>query len=86
MNASLSLKQFVDKIVLFSGDSDFVPASKLARRESIDFVFDPTEAFVEESLFEHIDGLKKCNSTNPQKFKSQKSRIGEYFQIKSKRQ
>jgi len=56
--ASLSLKRFVDKIVLFSGDSDFVPAAKLARREGIDFVLDPMGAHVEESLFEHIDGLK----------------------------
>lgn len=39
--ASLSLKGFVDKIVLISGDSDFVPAAKLARREGIDFVLDP---------------------------------------------
>lgn len=56
--ASLSLKRFVDKIVLFSGDSDFVPAAKLARREGIDFVLDPMGATVEKSLFEHIDGLK----------------------------
>src|SRR5690606_22200865 len=33
--ASLALKRFVDKIVLISGDSDFVPAAKLARREGI---------------------------------------------------
>ena len=63
--ASLSLKRFVDKIVLFSGDSDFVPASKLARREGIDFVLDPMEAFVEESLFEHIDGLKSATLPIP---------------------
>lgn len=56
--ASLALKKFVDKIVLFSGDSDFVPAAKLARREGIDFVLDPMGAHVEKSLFEHIDGLK----------------------------
>lgn len=34
--ASLALKHFVDKIVLISGDSDFVPAAKLARREGVD--------------------------------------------------
>ncbi len=38
---SLALKRFVDKIVLIAGDSDFVPAAKLARREEgIDFVLD----------------------------------------------
>lgn len=56
--ASLALKKFVDQIVLFSGDSDFVPAAKLARREGIDFILDPMRANVEQQLFEHIDGLK----------------------------
>lgn len=56
--ASLALKKIVDQIVLFSGDSDFVPAAKLARREGIDFILDPMRANVEQQLFEHIDGLK----------------------------
>ncbi|MDE6485336.1 MAG: NYN domain-containing protein [Duncaniella sp.] len=56
--ASLALKKFVNQIVLFSGDSDFVPAAKLARREGIDFILDPMMANVEPQLFEHIDGLK----------------------------
>ena len=57
--ASLALKKFVDKIVLIAGDSDFVPAAKLARREGIDFVLDPMHSLhVENSLYEHIDGLR----------------------------
>jgi len=56
--ASVSLKRFVDRIVLISGDADFVPASKLARREGIDFILDPMGANVDNSLFEHIDGMK----------------------------
>ncbi len=56
--ASLSLKRFVDKIVLFSGDSDFVPAAKLARREGIDFILNPMKANVEPQLNEHIDGME----------------------------
>ncbi len=56
--ASLALKRFVDRIVLISGDSDFVPAAKLARREGIDFILDPMGAEVETALFEHIDGLE----------------------------
>lgn len=56
---SLALKHFVDKIILIAGDSDFVPAAKLARCEGIDFVLDPMHStHVENSLFEHIDGLK----------------------------
>lgn len=39
--ASISYKHQVEKIVLISGDSDFIPAAKLARREGIDFVLDP---------------------------------------------
>ncbi len=42
--ASLAFKRLVDTIVLFSGDSDFVPASKLARREGIDFILDPMQS------------------------------------------
>jgi uncharacterized LabA/DUF88 family protein len=33
--ATLSLKKLVDRIVLFSGDTDMIPAMKLARREGI---------------------------------------------------
>ncbi|MCR4965510.1 MAG: NYN domain-containing protein [Bacteroidales bacterium] len=56
--ASLSLKRFVDTIVLFSGDADFVPAAKLARREGVDFILDPMNANVDPQLFEHVDGMK----------------------------
>lgn len=58
--ASLAYKKQVDKIILISGDSDFVPASKLARREGIDFVLDPMWAPIKPELFEHIDGLMSC--------------------------
>lgn len=55
---SLALKKFVDRIVLFAGDSDFVPAAKMARCEGVDFILDPMQANVEPQLFEHIDGLR----------------------------
>lgn len=60
--ASLAYKQQVDQIILISGDSDFVPAAKLARREGIDFVLDPLGAHIKPDLFEHIDGLHSCDS------------------------
>lgn len=60
--ASLAYKKQVDQIVLISGDSDFVPAAKLARREGIDFVLDPLGAPIKPDLFEHIDGLRTCDS------------------------
>lgn len=70
--ASLSLKKFVDTIVLFSGDSDFVPAAKLARREGVDFILDPMHANVKPSLFEHIDGMKCTSPFNESKKKHNK--------------
>lgn len=60
--ASLAYKKQVDQIVLISGDSDFVPAAKLARREGIDFILDPLRAAIKPELFEHIDGLRSCFS------------------------
>lgn len=58
--ASLSYKKQVEQIVLISGDADFVPAAKLARREGIDFVLDPLGAAIKADLFEHIDGKRSC--------------------------
>lgn len=60
--ASLSYKKQVDQIVLISGDSDFVSAAKLARREGIDVVLDPLGVPIKEDLFEHIDGLRTCDN------------------------
>lgn len=56
--ASLAYKKQVQQIILISGDSDFVPAAKLARREGIDFVLDPMGSQIRDDLFEHIDGIK----------------------------
>lgn len=58
--SSIALKRLVNKIVLITGDSDFVPAAKLARREGVDVVLDPLWAHVNPELFEHIDGLKNA--------------------------
>ncbi len=67
--ATLALKKQVNQIVLISGDEDFVPASKLARREGIDFVLDPLWNPIDRNLFEHIDGL---HSTSPKPIKFDK--------------
>lgn len=56
--ASLAYKKQVDQIILVAGDSDFVPAAKLARREGIDFILDPMWAWIRDDLHEHIDGLR----------------------------
>ena len=59
---SLALKRMVKQIVLVSGEGDFVPAAKLARREGIDIVLDPMWSRIGDALHEHIDGLR---STSP---------------------
>lgn len=60
--ASLAYKKQVSQIVLIAGDSDFVPALKLARREGIDIVLDTMGMNIsnDNALFEHIDGLRSC--------------------------
>lgn len=60
--ASLAYKRQVDQIVLISGDSDFVSAAKLARREGIDFILDALHTNIKPNLFEHIDGLRTCDN------------------------
>lgn len=55
---SIALKKQAERIVLISGDSDFVPAAKFARREGIDFILDPMWQSIPSDLFEHIDGLR----------------------------
>lgn len=36
--ATLALKKLVDRVILISGDTDMIPAIKLARREGIQVV------------------------------------------------
>ncbi len=55
---TLALNRLVDVIVLVAGDSDFVPAAKLARTNGIDFVLDPMWATPSSSLREHVDGIR----------------------------
>ncbi|MBF0417809.1 MAG: NYN domain-containing protein [Magnetococcales bacterium] len=55
--ASLTLKKQADTLILVTGDSDFVPAAKLARREGVEFILDPMGQNVNDDLFEHIDDL-----------------------------
>lgn len=66
--SSMAYKKQVDQIVLISGDSDFVSAAKQARREGIDFILDPLGASIKPDLFEHIDGLRTCDSDYLKKY------------------
>lgn len=70
--ASMSIKHLVDRIILIAGDSDFVPAAKMARREGIDFILDPMWAPIRPDLFEHIDGLRTYAPRTPGTEKTQR--------------
>ncbi len=63
--ASMVFKGQVDQIILVSGDSDFVPAAKMARREGIDFILDPMWSSIHPQLTEHIDGLQSVFDRQP---------------------
>ncbi|MHA2789871.1 NYN domain-containing protein [Corynebacterium sp. S7] len=63
--ASLAERGTVNQIVMITGDSDFVPAAKHARREGIDFILDPLWATVTPSLSEHVDGIRQCVLNSP---------------------
>ena len=67
--ATMAYKGLVDQIILISGDSDFVSAAKLARREGIDFILDPMWADIRPNLSEHVDGIMSAGdeTKDPQK-------------------
>jgi uncharacterized LabA/DUF88 family protein len=53
--ASLSLKKQVDVLVLVTGDADFVPPMKFARREGVQFAVVTFGHNVHADLLEHAD-------------------------------
>jgi uncharacterized LabA/DUF88 family protein len=55
--STMTLKGQVDTIILVTGDSDFIPAAKVARREGVEFILDPMWQSVEADLQEHVDGI-----------------------------
>jgi uncharacterized LabA/DUF88 family protein len=57
--AWLSSKRIVDKIIIVSNDTDFVPAMKFARREGVLVYVAPTSDFPNENFLIHSDGIIK---------------------------
>ena len=55
---TITLKKQADIIILVSGDSDFAPAARLARREGVTFILDPLWQDVLPDLHEHVDRLR----------------------------
>ena len=57
--ATLSLKKIVERVILFSGDTDMIPAMKLARREGLQvFVVKLDPWPLKHSLIEDSDGVR----------------------------
>jgi uncharacterized LabA/DUF88 family protein len=56
--AAMAFKRQVDQIILVAGDADFVPATKLARREGIDVVLDAMGGTPASDLLQHVDGVR----------------------------
>lgn len=63
--SSLAYEGIVSQIILISGDSDFVPAAKAARRKGIDFILDPMGNSISSDLMEHIDGKESFVERDP---------------------
>ena len=63
--AAMAFKRQVNQIVLIAADADFVPATKLARREGIDVVLDPMGATPAIDLVQHVDGVRNCRMERP---------------------
>lgn len=59
--STLAYEKLVDKIVLVTGDSDFVPAAKLARMKGLEVVLDTLGFIVSEDLSLHVDGNHTLN-------------------------
>lgn len=55
--ALIAHERFANQIVLVTGDSDFVPAAKYARRHGIDFILDPMWHPFRHDLGVHTDGM-----------------------------
>lgn len=63
--AWLSLKRIVDVLVLVTGDSDFVPVTKFARREGLKVYLDTMEHPVRRELKAHVDLLLRPGPKGP---------------------
>jgi len=71
---TLAYEGRVSQIILISGDSDFVPAAKVARRKGVDFILDPMGNSISSDLYEHIDGLESFIKEDPVPVKGAKKK------------
>ena len=64
--ATLSLKKIVERVILISGDTDMIPAMKLARREGVQVVLVEVASPQGMSLSKHLDeDTDLCRTITP---------------------
>lgn len=63
--AALTLKKQVQVIVLVTGDSDFVPAMKFARREGAQLFLVPLGSNLKRTMYEHSDMVLEVEYRRP---------------------
>lgn len=63
--AALTLKKQVQLIVLVTGDSDFVPAMKFARREGAQLFLVPLKQHIRPTMYEHSDLILEIDIPAP---------------------
>lgn len=56
--AWLSIRKIVDRIILIAGDSDFIPAMKLARIEGVQIIVAPLRNPINSDMEEHSDEVR----------------------------
>jgi uncharacterized LabA/DUF88 family protein len=56
--AWLSIRKIVDRIILVAGDSDFIPAMKLARIEGVLITVVPLLNHINQDMKEHADEIR----------------------------
>lgn len=56
--AWLSIRRIVERIILIAGDSDFIPAMKLARIEGVQIVVAPLRNKINRDMQEHSDEVR----------------------------
>lgn len=61
--AWLASKSIVDRLILVTGDTDFIPAMKFARREGVQVVLITLGNHIKPAMREHVDEFRRVNYT-----------------------
>lgn len=56
--ALIAIKKLADLLIIITGDADFVPILKFARREGMQVCLDPLRSHIQPELSEHVDFVR----------------------------